>query len=73
MDHQEQVYISYYNLDYFIRSNLGKTSTVIAAARRLFGNQYNSMVLELNASDDRGINIVRNQIKEFAGTKKLFR
>lgn len=50
----------------------GKTSMIIAIARRLYGKNYGSMVLELNASDDRGIDVVRNQIKEFAGTKKLF-
>jgi replication factor C subunit 3/5 len=50
----------------------GKTSTIKACARKMFGDHYSTMVLELNASDDRGIDVVREQIKEFAGTKKLF-
>ena len=50
----------------------GKTSTILACAKQMYGKNLNSMVLQLNASDDRGIDIVRNQIKTFAGTKKLF-
>mmetsp|Transcript_24770 Transcript_24770/g.32032 ORF Transcript_24770/g.32032 Transcript_24770/m.32032 type:complete len:353 (-) Transcript_24770:56-1114(-) len=50
----------------------GKTSTILACARKLYGKSFSSMVLELNASDDRGIDVVRNQIKEFAGTRRLF-
>eukprot|EP01038_Epipyxis_sp_PR26KG_P009764 gene9764-13135_t len=50
----------------------GKTSTIIACAKKMYGEKYSSMTLELNASDDRGIDVVRNQIKEFAGTMKLF-
>jgi len=50
----------------------GKTSTVLAIAKRLYGPQWQSMTLELNASDDRGIDVVREQIKSFAGTRKLF-
>jgi replication factor C subunit 3/5 len=50
----------------------GKTSTILAIAKRLYGPQWASMTLELNASDDRGIDVVREQIKSFAGTRKLF-
>lgn len=50
----------------------GKTSLVLACARKLYGDNFRSMILELNASDDRGIDVVREQIKTFAGTKRLF-
>lgn len=45
----------------------GKTSTILALARRIYGTKnMRQMVLELNASDDRGIDVVREQIKTFA-------
>jgi replication factor C subunit 3/5 len=53
-------------------NNTGKTSTIMACAKKMYGKHYSSMTLELNASDDRGIDVVRDQIKEFAGTMKLF-
>ena len=49
----------------------GKTSTIIACAKKMYGKSYQSMCLELNASDDRGIDVVREQIKDFAGTKNM--
>ena len=49
----------------------GKTSTILAVARKLYGSQYQNMILELNASDDRGIDVVRQQIQDFASTQSL--
>ncbi|XP_052202462.1 replication factor C subunit 5 [Diospyros lotus] len=49
----------------------GKTSTILAVARKLYGAQMHNMVLELNASDDRGIDVVRQQIQDFASTQSF--
>ncbi|KAJ8104289.1 P-loop containing nucleoside triphosphate hydrolase protein [Lipomyces tetrasporus] len=50
----------------------GKTSTILAVAREIYGNNFKNMVLELNASDERGIDVVRDQIKTFASTRQMF-
>ncbi|XP_005928940.1 replication factor C subunit 5 [Simochromis diagramma] len=52
----------------------GKTSTILASARQLYKEkEFNSMVLELNASDDRGIDVVRGPILSFASTRTIFK
>lgn len=46
----------------------GKTSMILACAKEMYGDQYKRYILELNASDDRGIEIVRNKIPDFVKT-----
>lgn len=53
---------------------IGKTTSILCLARELFGDDNKLLkeaVLELNASDDRGIEVVRNNIKTFAQKKVL--
>lgn len=50
----------------------GKTSTIIALSKQYYGEDvYKNMILELNGSDDRGINVIRTQIKNFAKLKNV--
>ncbi|TFK99671.1 P-loop containing nucleoside triphosphate hydrolase protein [Pterulicium gracile] len=48
---------------------IGKTTSIHCLAHQLLGDAYKEGVLELNASDDRGIDVVRNKIKSFAQKK----
>lgn len=48
---------------------VGKTTTIMCLARQLLGPSFKEGVMELNASNDRGIETVRNKIKMFAQQK----
>ena len=49
-------------------AGVGKTTASIAVARELYGEEWAEHFLELNASDERGIDVVRDRIKSFART-----
>jgi replication factor C small subunit len=50
---------------------VGKTTTALCIARQLLGEEWRRDTLELNASDERGIKMVRERVKEFAAVMKL--
>jgi len=47
----------------------GKTTAAHALAHDLYGSSYRQYMLELNASDERGINVIREKVKEFARSR----
>jgi len=49
----------------------GKTTAALCLARDLFGEEYREHVMELNASDERGIDVVRETVKTFARSKSI--
>lgn len=50
----------------------GKTSFIFSLAKMIFKDSFPTQVLELNASDDRGINVIREEIKDFTSKQILF-
>jgi len=47
-------------------AGVGKTTTALCLSREILGERFNDYVLELNASDERGINMVRERVKKFS-------
>lgn len=50
-------------------AGIGKTTAAIAIAKEIYGESWQENFKELNASDDRGIDVVRNEIKQFAQSR----
>jgi len=52
-------------------AGVGKTATALALAHDLYGDTWRGSTLEMNASDERGIDVIRNKVKNFARTKTM--
>ncbi len=52
-------------------AGVGKTTLALVIAKQFFGENWRQNFLELNASDERGIDVVRNKVKDFARTKSM--
>ncbi len=52
-------------------AGVGKTSLSLVIAKKLFKDAWHQNFLELNASDERGIDVVRNKVKDFARTRAI--
>jgi len=64
---------TYPNLLLYGPPGTGKTTTIINLIKEIHGNEVNkSLVLHLNASDERGIDTIRNQINKFIDSRPLF-
>jgi replication factor C small subunit len=77
---QEQIvrrlksYVKSGNLPHLLFSGppgVGKTACAVALAKDMFGDAWQNNFIELNASDERGIEVVRSNIKNFARTSPL--
>jgi len=52
-------------------AGVGKTTSILCLARDLYGSGYQNYILELNASDERGIDVIREKVKNFARTAAI--
>ncbi len=62
---------SFPNMIFAGPAGIGKTTCAIAMAREMYGNDMSAAFKELNASDARGIDVIRGEVKEFAKTVSI--
>lgn len=61
-------YLRNYNIPHLVFFGMpgtGKTTTIRCIGKELYGKQYKNMVMEINASEERGIDMIRNKVKPF--------
>ncbi|MBS3144810.1 replication factor C small subunit [Candidatus Woesearchaeota archaeon] len=69
-----QAFVEQKNIPHLLFSGpagVGKTTLSLIIAKTLFGDNWHHNFLELNASDSRGIEVIRETVKDFARTKAL--
>jgi replication factor C small subunit len=69
-----EAFVKHKNMPHLLFSGpagIGKTSLSLVIARQLFGESWHNNFLELNASDERGIDVIRNKVKDFARTRAI--
>ena len=52
-------------------AGVGKSTLALIVVRELFGERWKESYLKLNASDERGIDVIRQKVKDFARTKAI--
>lgn len=52
-------------------AGVGKTTLALVVGKKMFGDTWRENLLELNASDERGIDVIRNKVKDFARTRSI--
>ncbi len=69
-----QAFVKQKNMPHIMFSGpagVGKTTLSLVIAHELFGESWRDNFLELNASDERGIDVIRIKVKDFARTKAI--
>lgn len=67
-------FVSHRNIPHLLFSGppgVGKTSTALVIAKQMYGENWRQNIIELNASDERGIDVIRTKVKDFARTRAL--